>query len=357
MTMSERAIRCEVARLSFGGEKHEGFSFGQNGYFFDDNGFPIVLWGVVEMESFLRHLDARFAAPIGRKILYSATDAEELLLRHSSFAKPRFGGRKKLHRLLASRSSRMGWGLFGPGTVQSPCHDTLSVGFALAHEEHFAGARLDINWRQSQAELIHFEVAQKSSTIQPAQAPILPEWGRCKPVRSPEKNLDLDLEVREHGFFFGEQRSFFLPSPVFDFLLHALQGRPLATSLEKNWLQFSPPDADNLLFSAFASAAKSMFEESIFPVYVLEEKDWTSHVVQRVQHRGMGRVSVLETRLDGDFETVFRVQSPHPSVVCGILVGMWERCNGRRSEVRIQVAPGFVDLSLRSPSVEYHEII
>ena len=100
-----------------------------------------------------------------------------------------------------------------------------------------------------------------------------------------------------------------------------------------------------------------MFEASSLPVYVLEENDWTSHVVKRIQHRGMGHVMVLETRLEGDFETVFRIQSAHPPVVCGILIGMWERCNGRRSEARVEIGSGFVDLHLRSPSVEYNEII
>jgi len=355
--MSEQAILCEVSRLSNSPLKHAAFSFRPNGCFFDDQGFPIGLWGVVEMESFLRHLDAQFETPIGRKILYAATGAEELVLRHPSFAKPRFGGRKKWHRLLASRSSLMGWGMYEAGTIQSPCHDALSVGFALAHEEHLARTRLEINWRQSQAEVIRFEVGQKSTPMLPVQEPMLPDWGQGTADSLNDENLDLELEEREHGFFLGEQRSFFLPLPVLDFLVHALQGRPRAPSVDISWLRVSPQGTDTFLFSAFASAAKSMFEASSLPVYVLEENDWTSHVVKRIQHRGMGQVMVLETRLEGDFETVFRIQSAHPPVVCGILIGMWERCNGRRSEARVEIGSGFVDFHIRSPSVEYNEII
>jgi len=225
--MSEQAILCEVGRLSNSPRKHASFSFGPNGCFFDDHGFPIGLWGVVEMESFFRHLDAQFETPIGRKILYAATDAEELVLRHPSFAKPRFGGRKKWHRLLASRSSLMGWGQYEAGTIQSPCHDVLSVGFALAHEEHLARTRLDINWRQSQAEVIRFEVAQKSTPMQPVQVPMLPDWGQSTPDSLPAEDFELELEEREPGFFLGGQRSSFLPLPVLIFLSMHCRGDPV----------------------------------------------------------------------------------------------------------------------------------
>ena len=329
------------------------FRFGANGCFLDATGNRISLWGVLEAEIFFRYLDESFESPIGRKILYAATDAEEVFLRNPSFEIPRFFGQRKIRRALLERANTMGWGRFGDGSVQSPCHDTLAVGFALAHEEHFAEIRLNIDWQQTQSELIRWNVTPHPSPMQPAPRPTEPAWGQSKALEVDGEVLGLDLEVRQEGFFYGDQRSFFMPTLVLDFLESALLGRPLNTSVDVSWMEFAEGGTEQGLFVAFASAARAMFGASTYPVYVLAHEDWIAHVRQRIQHRGLGQVNVLETRQEGDFLAVFRIQAPYPAVVCGLLVAMWERCYGSRARALVEISSGFVDLHVKSPKVNY----
>ena len=59
---------------------HQTFSFGSNGYHSDDLGHGCVLMGTVEFQHFWNALDACFESPLGRKLIYAATDAEELII-------------------------------------------------------------------------------------------------------------------------------------------------------------------------------------------------------------------------------------------------------------------------------------
>jgi hypothetical protein len=347
------ATRREVADVATHLSRFEEFSFGKNGCFFDAEAASIALWGVIETEDFFRYLDTEFEAPIGRKLLYAATDAEEVLLQETRFPLPRFRRTRHLRVVLRNRATRMGWGRFETGSILNPCHDALSVGFSLAHEEHVGKQRLNIEWRQLQPEFIRYEVTPKATPTPPASKPRAPEWGRCEAERSIEQLVDLELEERANGFFLGEQRSFFMPTLLLDFLQDALRGRPLSKNAADPWLTFTDAGTEHRLFAVFARAARSMFENSTYGVYVLEKKDWEAHVQQRIQRRGLGRVEVLEAHLEESRRTVFRIQSCHPAVVCGVLVGMWERCYGLRCAARVDVGTNFVDLFLGQPAVEY----
>ena len=55
----------------------EAFTFGVDGLFFDPIGQPCVLIGTVEFQNFCHVLDETFDTPLGRRLIYAATDSEE----------------------------------------------------------------------------------------------------------------------------------------------------------------------------------------------------------------------------------------------------------------------------------------
>ena len=127
----------------------DGFEFRDDGFFFDADGSACVLVGTVEFSDFWNAFDACFSSPLGRKLIYAATDAEEAHLAKTQQAK--FGkwfGRRRAEAYLSGRAACMGWGVFQHHRITSPAHDALTVGFLLAHREHLANERLSLEWNQ-----------------------------------------------------------------------------------------------------------------------------------------------------------------------------------------------------------------
>ena len=89
----------------------DGFEFRDDGFFFDADGSACVLVGTVEFSDFWNAFDACFSSPLGRKLIYAATDAEEAHLAKTQQAK--FGkwfGRRRAEAYLSGRAACMGWG-------------------------------------------------------------------------------------------------------------------------------------------------------------------------------------------------------------------------------------------------------
>ena len=55
----------------------DGFDFRADGFFLDAFGAPCVLLGTVEFTDFWNAFDACFSSPMGRKLIYAATDAKK----------------------------------------------------------------------------------------------------------------------------------------------------------------------------------------------------------------------------------------------------------------------------------------
>ena len=128
-------------------------------------GQPCVLMGVVEFSKFWHQLDASFESPLGRKLIYAATDAEERIL--SYYPSVQFGrwfGKRKAKKRLQKRALEMGWGEFGEASISGPAHDGLTVGFSLAHYEHMSKQRANVEWNQVSADMIHLEYSRKTRT-------------------------------------------------------------------------------------------------------------------------------------------------------------------------------------------------
>ena len=335
-------------------ELDTSFVFGDDGFFIDPFGQPCVLMGVVEFSNFCHHLDASFESPLGRKLIYAATDAEERTL--SGYPSVHFGrwfGKSKAKKRLQKRAMEMGWGEFGEASITGPAHDGLTVGFSLAHHEHISKQRANVDWNQVSTDIIHLKYTPKNENITPAPSPPHFPWFGSEHRGSSLRQLDVELDRRSSSFFNSDERSFFLPTLVFSYLFASIVGRPLSEEISG---QFSLEIEESIehpnTFRAAILAAKQAFEANERPVYVQTASDWEGHFADRLTKRGFGMVKVQQSIIDSD-SSVFSVHSPVAPVAIGLLIGMWQRAHGVNGEVKIEVASKYLQVSISPRRVDY----
>ncbi len=333
---------------------HDDFTFGANGYFFDDLGQPCVLLGVVEFTTFWHHLDSLFSSPLGRKLIYAATDAEERILRQSNLQFGRWFGKRNVAKKLGLRASSMGWGDFGKDHIVNPAHDGLAVGFALAHHEHLTRQRANVDWKQMSPELIRLVFEPKNDMMDSPLAPDTTRWFGVGPSSVVSESLELDLDIRHSMFFNGDERSFFIPIHMFYHLLQSLLGRPIA---DDNSSKFPITTSEEMIhvdaLRCVVQSACAAFEASERAVYLQSRADWDGHLRERFIERGLGNITVEESLLDGAKASIFTVRSPIAPFACGLLVGMWQRAHGDRPVVHIEEGDGFLRIHVAPQNVNY----
>lgn len=336
------------------GPNHEGFRFCKGGFFFDPDGLPLILIGRVEFLHFWNCLDSCFSSPLGRKLIYAATDAEERILANNERYKlGRFFGQKRVRRVLRQRALNMGWGVFGDQQITAPVHDALSVGFALAHEEHVRQLRFDMEWKQPSQDLILIDYAQKQGNLSSAPKPTPFEWMASGENNAGEASLELDLDVREHRFFSGDEQSFFLHVSVLKHLFSALVGRdPVVHSCMKDAIVDDDVQHADIA-RVVAHASLEAFNRSEDAIYVQKAMDWDGHLMNKFTRRGLGVVQVLQSILNGGPHSVFHINSPVGPLVAGTLIGMWQRAHGMRASVRLSQTENALVLQLSEPTVDY----
>jgi len=333
----------------------DAFTFGEDGYFYDPLGQPCVLMGAVEFSNFWHHLDAAFESPLGRKLIYAATDAEERVIsKHPSLRFGRWFGKAKVRRRLQERAKEMGWGRFEEGHISAPVHDGLTVGFSLAHHEHLHQQRSTVEWNQMSADTIHLTFDAKQDPLIPAPAPQFLPWFGSDHQGHFSGVIDLNLEIRSNVFFNAEERSFFVSNHVFFHLIESLLGRPMAKETSRSFrlgIDASYEHADVL--ESVILAASFAFLSGDRPVYIQAPSDWAGHFSARLTERGFGAVRVEQSILEGHDSSVFIVKSPVAPLAIGQLIGMWQRAHGAVGDVRIEPAVEGIRVSLNLPRVEY----
>ena len=332
----------------------EAFAFGADGLFFDPIGQPCVLIGTVEFQNFCHVLDETFDTPLGRRLIYAATDAEERSLSTPKmFQFGRWFGRRRVERALRHRAKSMGWGWFEGQQILSPAHDGLTVGFSLAHAEHLSKSRYELEWNQRSPELIQTILNPKLGEMVPAPQAHRLNWSDTAKGATSVGTLDLELDVREAAFFSGESRSFFLPIDVLHHLISGLRGRPVrsmpSSSIAHIGEEFEEPD----VFAAVVYAAMGAYKRTEHPLFLQTKDDWNGHLQSRLTMRGFGTVEVQKSLLNGDDHTRFLIRSPVPAMVAGTLLGMWQRAHGKRCVVSFGLDASGLIVKATEPVVDY----
>jgi len=333
----------------------DGFDFRDDGFFFDADGSACVLVGTVEFNDFWNAFDACFSSPLGRKLIYAATDAEESHL--AATQRANFGkwfGRRRAEAYLNERAACMGWGVFQHHRITSPAHDALTVGFLLAHREHLAKERLNLEWNQPTNDqiLLTLRPNQRGMTAPPQIQPM--GWLASNGEESrPSNPRLLDLDHRGTTLYAGEAKSFFLPVAVIQRLVAELRGRPVEVGGATAHWELDETIEDGDLFKAVAHAAHIAYNNTDRPVYLQSRSDWSGHLSLHFSDRGFGHVEVKRSLLDGDDCTEFLIHSSLPVVVAGTVFGMWCRAHGHQGNAACTMVDGCLKLDVREPRMSY----
>ena len=333
----------------------DDFEFREDGFFADGGGSPCVLIGTVEFTDFWNAFDACFSSPLGRKLIYAATDAEESYL--SSIQRAQFGkwfGRRRALAYLHQRAACMGWGLFQQRQITSPAHDALTGGWMLAHQEHLSQQRLTLEWSQPTNDQILLKLGpnQQPMTAPPSLQPL--SWLASNGEENrPSGSRLLDLDHRGATLYAGQARSFFLPASVLQRLVSGLRGRPVSVDGAMFTCDLDESVEETGLFKAVAHASFLAYNNTDHPVYLQTASDWKGHFSLHLGDRGFGHVEVDKSILDGDDCTEFVVHSHLPAMVAGTVVGMWCRAHGQRGNVSCSMVEGCLRLTIREPRMNY----
>ena len=339
-------------------ENWRRFSFNRDGFFHDPHGQVISLWGMVEFQRFWNELDSMFSAPLGRKLLYAATDCEEEIVMKSGLYRRKgwFSGRENKRRL-HERWRSMGWGLPEGDGILQPCHDQLTVGLFLAHAEWRDAQRLDINWQQISDARLEIEVAPNSRPINdlPQLQPL--PWGYHMGHSDCEHpGIEMDLDWRSYGFFVGQERSFFLPVNLLHRLAIEASGRPLQVTKDASLhLNVKLEHPSSSTFAAFSMAAYRGYLNSDAHAFVLEPSDWLDLLQLRLNQRGLGGARLDGVWRSGERSATFIIQSPLPAVAVGLICGLWQRALGGRIEATVEVAENRVILEIQEVNISFEE--
>ena len=336
------------------GHSLEEFTFGNDGLFLDALGGPCVLFGTVEFQNFIHALDAIFDSPLGRRIIYAATDAEERSVSgHAMFQFGRYLGRRRVEQALQQRAKSMGWGWFERQQILSPAHDGLTVGFLLAHAEHLSKSRYELDWNQRSSEHIQATFHPKEGKMVPAPSAHLLNWSDTSTKTTSVASVELDLDVRDATFFSGEARSFFLPLDVLHHLTSGLRGRPVGRMPSLSTAQVSEDLDEPDVLKAIVYAAMQAYNRTEHTIFLQSKDDWRGHLLAKISRRGFGTVEVESSPLNGDDCTRFLIRSPAPAMVAGMLLGMWQRAHGKRFVASFDLEPSGLVVEVAEPSVDY----
>ena len=338
---------------------HSNFLLTNSGTIIDSHGSTVVLFGVNEFNEWWASFESYFQAPIGRKLIYAACDDEEHHLGiNSMYTIPKWFGKASVLERMNQRWIEMGWGVYMPGDsrIQSPCHDALGAGFALAHHEHQNGKRYQMEWRQINTEFIQLEYTEKLDEIPLAPKAMNPSWvPKTSHSVVTTHPLEHDFESRTFGFFMGQERAVFLPVSVFYRLFHGVLGRPF--QLDLKWPEAlnieGLNDTESTLTKALASSSSSMFKGSDYTIFVQTQLDWESHINTRITSRGLGSINVEEFTISASPMVRMTLHSPLPGLTLGLLIAMWERAHGVPCTTDVTFSDDYALISLHPRKVEY----
>ena len=306
--------------------RHSEFLQTQFGTIIEPSGAKVILFGVNEFNEWWSCFESYYEAPIGRKLIYAASDDEEHHLgTDTSYEIPKWFGKKTVFQRMNARWITMGWGVNAPldARIQSPCHDLLGAGFALAHYEHQNGKRYQMEWRQLNSEFIKLDFTEKLDEIPLAPKAVMPAWvlEREHPGIT-TTNLEHELELRSFGFFMGRERAMFLPISVFYRLYYSVLGRPFQAGLK--W-------SNTLHIEGLDHSSTSLVEAL----------------------SGFGAITVEEFVAGSSPSVRMSLNSPLPGLALGLLISMWERAHGApcTSEVIFNTESALIYLHPRK--VEY----
>lgn len=319
-------------------------------------GEQVQLWGAQDFHRWWYAIEERFFTPVGRKLLYAVSDAEEHMIRqHAEFANRWYLRRSSVANNLAQRRNIMGWGHFDvrAGVLVQPVHDLVDAGSALAHKEHLESTRFNMEWQQHNEGSMSLSFSPKTEPMTAVGAPPQRRWSSSRHRPPNDEAVEIEFTTRRVGFFVNDERHFLLPDVFFSYLFEALLSVELHTSTGPPGLCIKmESETEEPLFAAVSRASYEAMTSSNRLVFFDTVEDLRGVFRFHVHRLGLGAVIVSDYQRPNEMTLDFIGE--HTPLVVGwvyglICLGSGERVEGEVSQnadgCRLQIWPEKVSFS------------
>lgn len=310
----------------------ERFLYSQ-GLFLDDYlaNLPHMISAVIDFQSWFSNLEELAQQPLGRRLAHASADHEtwRQMQRQPSVPKGLFSKRKRIPWLQSDWTTR------GIGTlsqldderllVDNQVHSAMAGGQAAGAWEVLQGSRFRFRWEQQDSLKTNIIVERDTRTAHPPRT-VNAAW-----VKNPEKGESKFSQVEENksGWEIDGLRSFLLCRDLILRLEDEMIPH-LVVRFDDGLYEFEGIDEDRQkMWNLIARAEQKTFYELGEHVMVAESEHWHGIVKRFFSQKGLGEiVGVVDIDTHGGIELRFS-NVYHPAIVCGRLMGCWQRAYGR----------------------------
>ena len=163
----------------------------------------------------------------------------------------------------------------------------------------------------------------------------------------------IEIDHRGSTLYAGEARSFFLPVTVLQRLVCGLRGRPAVVDREASFLRRTVQSRNRTCFEQLSTLRLQRTIALNAPSISNEAQIGRATSPSVSQHRGFGRVEVLQSVLDNDDASVFLIVSHLPALVAGTVLGMWLRAHGKRGNASFSMVDGLLKMTVEESQISY----
>jgi len=304
------------------------------------------LVGLPTFEAWFASLEEILTLTLGRRLAHAAAESEEWYWRLSGNELPEPWFKKRMKRMAVINAD---WALRGHGQIQfldtsestdsvlvaHRSHTSIAAGMANAAWERIEDKRTRFQWSDRGASETIIEAENDPRNI-PAPSPIRASW---QDASGKTNGVDVDhpMGLARHeadGLWTLEGvRMLTLHRDVLlrfeTLVLPHITGSARNTDSRTEWVGLDDADA-TILWDAFAEAMRKQFHASGDLVLIAEASHWLHVSAAHLGEGGLG-VVVNSNSIDeiGGVELTVPVCT-HPALSAGILLGCWERSEGRQ---------------------------
>ena len=339
----------------------------RNGVIADSRAGNELTWLVAlpTFEGWFTSLEEILTMTLGRRLAHAAAESEEWYWRLTENELPEPWFKKQQKRMSVINAD---WALRGHGQMQflnttdstdsvlvaHRSHTSLAAGMANAAWERIEDKRTRFQWSDRGASETIIEAEYDARNI-PAPTPTSPSWQEVE--TSAARNVDAahPMELARH-----EADGLWTVEGIQMMTLHRdvlLRFESLAiphlsesardTDPRTSWTGFN--DTDTAVFwDAIAEATRKQFHSSGELVLIAEAVHWLHVSAAHLGSAGLGEVVNAESVDNLGGVNLDIPMCPHPALAAGILLGCWERSEGRQGRCEWSCGPAGHIFALRS---------
>ena len=217
-------------------------------------------------------------------------------------------------------------------TINNYANLYVSIGSLSSALEYHNNTRYKFHWNDSETEIIL--TLEPSNDVLPLPKSLkLNNCDFSKEKISNNLHLWETFSIKEEGIWFIQNSR---PLVISNDLFHRFEENSLSflsnlhfdRSFDYHWGDLDVHRAN--WWTASADSARERFIESSHHIMVREDEDWKNVGNKHLKSYGLG--NIIDAKSYDEFgRIIFEIESfIHPSLICGILLGCWERAYGKK---------------------------